>query len=286
MSSFGVIDPAGIELGEHPIWDPDNNRIGWVDVYAGELRWVDAHGTDHWQFPAPLGAAAMRWSGGAIAAAGDGIHFRDATGRTDREPIRGFLPGGVRFNDAACDRAGNFLCGTVSLYEEPGAGSLYRVRPSGEVETLLTRVTESNGLAWSHDGATMYYVDSGEPVVRRYAYHPDELPQRGDDLCEVPSGTGTPDGLCVDAEGAIWIAIWEGGALWRVSPEGEILEVLAVPVSRPTCPGFGGPGLSRLFVATASEGMDDAELGSEPWAGHLLAHEPPIPGTPAPVFAG
>jgi sugar lactone lactonase YvrE len=286
MSSFEVVDAAGIELGEHPIWDPVDGRVGWVDVFAGTLRWLDYECLERWDFPAPLGAAALRRSGGVVAAAGDGIHFRDATGRSDREPITGFLPRGVRFNDAACDPDGNFVCGTMSLTGERGRGSLYRVHPDGEVETLGSGLTESNGLAWSHDGETLYHVDSGEPAVRRYAYHAHLPLERGPDLCAVPQAGGVPDGLCVDAEDAIWIGIWEGGALWRVSPCGEILEVVEVPVSRPTCPAFGGPGLVRLFVATAWEGMGESERAAEPWAGHLLAYEPPVRGAPAPTFSG
>lgn len=283
MSCFEVVDSAGIELGEHPIWDPGSGRVGWVDVYGGVLRWV--HGED-WRFPAPLGAAALRRGGGVVAAAGDGIEFRDGTGRADRDPISGFLPEGVRFNDGACDPAGNFVCGTVAVDGTPGRGSLYRVAPDGAVETLASDVTESNGLAWSHDGATMYYVDSGEPVVRRYDYHADMAPQRREDLCSVPEGQGIPDGLCIDADGALWVGVWEGGALWRVSPEGELLDVIEAPVSRPTCAAFGGPELQRLFVATAWEGMDESARDAEPWAGHLLACDSPVPGTAVPVFAG
>jgi sugar lactone lactonase YvrE len=151
---------------------------------------------------------------------------------------------------------------------------------------LVTGVTESNGLAWSADGATMYYVDSGEPVVRRYRYSADGAPQRGADLCTVPAGGGVPDGLCLDALGDLWIAIWEGSALWRVSPGGELLEEIATPVSRPTCPTFGGSDLGTLFVATAWEGMDARERAGEPWAGHLLACRPQVPGAAVPAFAG
>ncbi len=286
MSSFEVVDSAGIELGEHPIWDADAARVGWVDVFGGELRWVAGEGIDRWQFPAPLGAAAMRRGGGVVAAAGDGIHFRDAAGRADREPITGFLPEGLRFNDAACDPTGNFVCGTVALDGAPGRGSLYRVSPDGTVETLASDVTESNGLAWSQDSTTMYYVDSGEAVIRRYRYQAALPPERMEDLCSVPEGRGVPDGLCVDADGALWVGIWEGGAVWRVSSQGELLDVIEAPVSRPTCPTFGGPDLARLFVATAWEGLDDAERSAEPWAGHLLACEPPVPGTAVPAFAG
>ena len=286
MSRFEVVDPAGIELGEHPIWDAASGRIGWVDVFGGELRWVAGERAEVWRFPAPLGAAALRRSGGVVAAAGDGIHFRDASGGEDRDPVSGFLPAGVRFNDAACDPTGNFVFGTVSAHGQPGRGQLYRLAADGRVQTLVSGVTESNGLAWSPDGATMYYVDSGEPVVRRYAYDAELPPRRREDLCSVPAGRGIPDGLCVDAEGAVWVCLWEGGAVWRLSPDGELLEVIEVPVSRPTCAAFGGPALRQLFVASAWEGMDEAERRADPWAGHLLTMEPAVAGAAVPLFAG
>jgi sugar lactone lactonase YvrE len=286
MNGFEVVDPAGIELGEHPIWDPQRGRMGWVDVFAGELRWIDGAAIDRWGFPAPLGAAAVRQSGGVVAAAGSGIHFRDGAGAVDRAPITGLLPSGVRFNDGACDPAGNFVCGTMSVNGEAGLGCLYRVSPHGRIRTLLAGITESNGLAWSHDGQTMYYVDSGEPIVRRYRYDAELVPERGEDLCAIPDGQGVPDGICIDADGALWIGIWEGAALWHVSAQGELLEVVETPVSRPTCPGFGGRRLERLFVASAWEGMDQSARSVEPRAGHLLAYEPHVPGVPAFAFAG
>jgi sugar lactone lactonase YvrE len=284
VNEFSVVDPAGVELGEHPLWDPVNARVGWVDVFSGVLRWVDDDGADQWRLPAPLGAAAMRRSGGVVAAAGDGIHFRDTSGEIDRYPILELIPDGVRFNDAACDPEGNFLCGTMAVDGQPERGRLYRVGPDGDVEVLLESVTESNGLAWSLDGETLYYVDSGEPVVRRYEYRAGEPLTRGPDLCEISGGA--PDGLCVDVTGAVWVGIWEGASLWRVSPDGERLETVSTPVSRPTCPSFGGVGLDQLFVASAWEGMDQTARDADPWAGHLLVCKPDVAGTPAHAFAG
>jgi sugar lactone lactonase YvrE len=286
ITSFSVVDPAGIQLGEHPLWDAAHGRIGWVDVFGGVLRWVCNGALDLWQFPEPLGAAGLRRSGGVIAAAGDGLHFRDAAGREDREPITGLLPEGVRFNDGACDPHGHFICGTTSLDGQRDRGSLYRISPEGDVEILESSITESNGLAWSPKGTTLYYVDSGEPAVRRYRYRSGEPLSREQDLIEVVDGHSVPDGLCIDGAGALWVALWEGSALWRVSPEGELLEALPTPTSRPTCATFGGAHLERLFVATAWEGLDQSARSEEPWAGHLLACETRVPGAGAHAFWG
>jgi sugar lactone lactonase YvrE len=284
MIEFSVADPAGIQLGEHPFWDAANARMGWVDIFGGALRWVGDAAFDQWPFPAPLGAAALRRDGGVIAAAGGGIHFRDANGRQDREPITGLLADGIRFNDGACDPHGSFVCGTVALDGRAEAGSLYRISPEGDVEVLETSITESNGLAWSQDGRTLYYIDSGEPTIRRYAYRSRQRLERQRDLCS--AAAGIPDGLCIDGTGAIWAAIWEGASLLRISPQGELMAVVSTPVSRPTCAAFGGPGLKRLFVASAWEGLDQAARKLEPWAGHLLVCDPQVPGAAAHAFAG
>jgi sugar lactone lactonase YvrE len=137
---------------------------------------------------------------------------------------------------------------------------------------VLEGVTESNGLGWSLDGSVAYYVDSGEPVVRRYAYDQavGTFGQRLADLAVLTEGEGVPDGLVVDAAGAVWVALWEGGAVRQYAPDGELLRHLPTPVSRPTCPGFAGPGLDVLVVTSAWEGMGQAERHAELWAGHLL----------------
>jgi sugar lactone lactonase YvrE len=286
MSSFSVVDAAGVELGEHPLWDPVNGRVGWIDVFGGVLRWLADGRLDLWHFPSPLGVAALRRSGGVVAAAGDAIHFRDASGRVDREPITGLLPEGVRFNDGACDPDGHFLFGTMAADGQADRGSLYRLTPDGDVEVLEAAVTESNGLAWSRDGRTLYYVDSAEPVVRRYEYRPGTTLKRQRDLCTVSVGGGFPDGLCMDGSGAVWVGIWDGAELWRVSPEGELMAAVVTPTSRPTCAAFGGLRLDRLFVATAWEGLDEEGRRAEPWAGHLLVCDPQVPGAQAHAFAG
>jgi sugar lactone lactonase YvrE len=133
----------------------------------------------------------------------------------------------------------------------------------------------------------MYYVDSGEPEIRRYAYDRATGQIRDAGLLAVfPAEEGIPDGLIVDAEGAIWAAMWEGSQTCRISAAGEVLERLPMPVSRPTCPTFGGPGLDRLYVTTAWEGMDEQARAAEPLAGSLLVTVPGATGAPALRFAG
>ena len=179
-----------------------------------------------------------------------------------------------------CDPAGRFLVGTTSLDGRREQGHLLSVWPDGRIEVLLDRISESNGLCWSLDGSTLYYVDSGEPYVRAYAYDQDtgRLGPRTD-LIAIPEQAGEPDGLSIDEEGAIWVALWRGSAVRRYGPDGRLLAHLRMLASRPTCPGFGGDRLDRLYVTTAWEGMTPDERAGEPWAGHILVTAPGISGS-------
>jgi sugar lactone lactonase YvrE len=165
------------------------------------------------------------------------------------------------------------LIGTTSVSAETGRAALYRVGPGGGVDVVLDGLTESNGLGWSPDGRTMYFVDSVEPVVRRYEYDPDgDAVRRGKDLVTLAgSGVGSPDGLVVDAEGAVWVALWGGAELRRYSPSGELMKAWPVPVSQPTCPALGSDG--TVYLTTAWEGLPPEGRAAQPWAGHLLSRQ-------------
>lgn len=276
------------ELAERPLWDERTETVVWVDITRGRMNRLEAGGAcSTVELEPPVGACALRAGGGLVAAHAGVVRFLDAEGREDRPPIRFDLAAGVRFNDGACDPAGRFLVGTCSTDGQPGRGSLYAVEPDGRVRVLLTGVTESNGLAWSPRGETMYYVDSGHPDVRAYAYDAATGGMSdGRVLRSFGPADGVPDGLIVDRDGAIWVALWEGSAVVRIDPDGAEIGRLAIPVSRPTCPALGGHKLDRLFVTTAWEGLDGAARAREPLAGSLLATSVPVPGLPALRFAG
>jgi sugar lactone lactonase YvrE len=291
-----VVVAASAELGERPVWNPGGSYLTWVDIKAGRLhRYTPGQGNDvvlelsaDGQ-PIPIGAAAHRGSGGYVLATADGFRLADPGGRSEADPLRPpGMPGDVRFNDGACDPAGRFWAGTVAYDVRPGAGALYRLDPDRTITTVLEGVTESNGLGWSPDGATFYYIDSGEREPRVRAFGLDSGGQLGDprDLVRFPPGAAVPDGLAVDSEGCLWVAIWGGGEVRRYDPSGGLLATLPVPVSQPTCPAFGGPDLADLYLTTAWQGMDDQQRAAEPLAGHLLRTRPGTTGLPAGVFAG
>ncbi len=288
MSGFEVAVAEPVELAERPLWDDRVNVLRWVDILAGDVHALAADGTHEvLHVGAPVGSIALRANGGIVVARGDGLVFLDADGIADRPELSLHLAPHTRFNDGACDPAGRFWIGTCATDGVAGRGVVHRVEPDGSFTVALRDVSISNGLAWSLDRATLYYVDSGDPCIRSYPYDvaTGALGERHDLIVFGP-GDGAPDGLIVDAEGAIWVAMWEGACVRRYAPDGTLLARLATPTSRPTCPAFGGRALDRLYVTTAWEGMSSAERAADPLAGALLVADVGARGLPALRFAG
>jgi sugar lactone lactonase YvrE len=286
---------ARAELGERPVWDAAAGGLIWVDINAGRLhRFSPAAGRDEVVVDLgrdlPIGAAAPRRGGGYVLAAADGFRLAGPDGQPEAGPLR---PAGMgadlRFNVGACDPAGRFWAGTVARDRRPGAGALYRLEASGAITQMRAGVTESNGIGWSPDASLMYFIDSGEPQprVRVFGYEPasGEV-DAGRDLITFGPGDGIPDGLVVDADGCLWIAMWSGAQVRRYSPAGERLEAISLPVSCPTCPGFGGEDLAQLYVTSAWEGMDAAARAAQPLAGHIFRITTDACGQPAAGYAG
>lgn len=290
--TWEVAAAVGAELGERPVWDAGAGGIVWVDINAGLLHRFTAAAGDAVVagVGVPVGAAAPRAGGGYVLATGDGFLLVGADGVADGPPlIPPCMPANVRFNDGACDSAGRFWAGTAATGGERGTASLYRLDPDGSVTEVLGAITESNGLAWSPDDATFYYTDSGEPQSRVRAFGFDQGTGTLKDereLIRFEPGDGVADGLVVDADGCLWIAMWDGGCVRRYSADGELLGLYAVPVSRPTCPGFGGPDLDELYLTTAWEGLSADRRAAEPLAGHLLRSRPDARGQAPNCFAG
>ncbi len=289
-------DP-GAELAERPVWDANTNCLIWVDIKAGHLHQlcVGQSGIDDVDSiiataGVPVGAAAPRAGGGYVLAAGDGFRLIAADGAAAGPPVvPAGMPVNVRFNDGACDPAGRFWAGTAATDGQAGTGSLYRLDPDASVTEVLDGVTESNGLAWSPDATTFYYTDSGESHSRVRAFSFDLSTGKLDgerDLIQFAPGDGIADGLVADTDGCLWIAMWDGGCVRRYSADGELLGRYPVPVSRPTCPGFGGANLDELYLTTAWEGLTGERRDAEPLAGHLLRARPGVRGQALVCYAG
>ena len=276
-------------LGEGPRWDAAAGTLLWVDIEAGALHVFDpVSGVDRAiQLGARVGAAVPVLGGGVLVALADRLAIlglEDGTMRTLVEVPHGE---GLRLNDGACDPAGRFWVGSMALDHAPGKGALYRYSGEGGLDPVLEDVTISNGLGWSPDGGTMYYVDSLTYRVDRLDFDPatgaisDRRP-----FAVIERGAGIPDGLAVDDEGGVWVALWGRAALRRYGPDGELDRVLAVPADNVTACCFGGRDGRTLYVTSASVDLSDEQLRRRPLAGAVFAAEAGVSGPPAQPFAG
>ncbi len=281
-------------LSEGPLWDPHRGELLWVDIIGALLHRAKL-GADGLladatsiRFDRHVGAAAPAAGGGYVLAAGTGFLFADATGsvRELAQPEAGRSD--VRMNDGACDQQGRFWAGTMAYDESPGAGVLYRLELDGTCTTVLTGLTISNGIGWSPDERTMYLSDSGTATIDAFDFDAasGELGRRRTIVTITEPGVA-PDGLTVDAQGAIWVALWGGGAVRCHSPSGVLLRTVTVPVQRPTSCAFGGPDLATLFITSARDGLDETALARQPDAGHVFRVDSVgVSGMPAPPYRG
>jgi sugar lactone lactonase YvrE len=189
----------------------------------------------------------------------------------------------IRMNEGGCDPDGRFYCGTMAYDQRPGAGSLYRLDPDGEVTVVLEAVTISNGLDWSPDDSLAYYVDTRTQEVSVFDYDPDQGLTGRRTFVDIPVEQGDPDGLTVDVDGGIWVALFKGSAVHRYTDHGELDEVIDVGARQVTACCFGGPDLDRLYITTSRENL---EPDDDPLAGSLFTVVPGVAGLPVREFAG
>jgi len=268
-------------LPEGPHWDAAAGGVYWVDISAGRVHFLDGSGEQRtWEAGQPVGAVAGRAGGGLVLAVRDGFAALDlATGQTSA--LAGVEPDRPdnRMNDGACDRAGRFFAGTKAEDDAPGAGALYRLDPDHVVTLIVADVTISNGIGWSPDEQLMYYVDSPTRRVDVFDYDPAGGAIGGRrPFARLPSADAMPDGLAVDAEGGVWVALWGGSAVHRYDAAGRLDQVVEVPHVNVTSCAFGGPGLDLLYV-TAAAGPGAAE-------GALYRGPAGVAGLPAYPFRG
>jgi sugar lactone lactonase YvrE len=271
-------------VGEGPVWDAEARRLHWVDILAGDLHTTepDTGRTTTISLPTLLGAAVPRAAGGFVAAMEDGFAEVDVDG-TMRVRAH-VLRDGVRMNDAKCDPTGRLWAGSTRIDFTPGEGALHVLEPDWTTRVVLHGLTLPNGLGWSPDGRTFYLVDSMEGVL--WAFDTElasgTLGARRE-LVRFKESDGLPDGLCVDAAGCLWLAMWGGGRVLRIAPDGAVLEALDMPVVQPSSCAFGGAGLDVLFVTSAAEGLSTMDsLDGSLFAVAGLGHN----GVPAVRFGG
>ena len=292
VEQLEVALPAGNQIGEGPIWDDREDVLWWVDIVPCQVhRWDPASG-NHVTFDAGemVGAIALRESGPELVlAVQSGFALLDPRSGGVR-PLVGVeadLPGN-RMNDGYCDARGRFWAGTMSVDESLSPrGSLYRLDPDLRVTRMLDGIGISNGIDWTLDGKTMYYVDTATPYLEAFDFDLEAgtIANRRV-VATIPADLGSPDGMVLDGEDCPWVAIWGGGQVRRYRPDGTLDRVVHVDVRRVTKVAFGGPDLDEMYITTAWIGAGEAERREQPRAGHIFRCRPGVRGRRPHRFAG
>lgn len=282
---------AKATLGEGPSWDAVNGCLYWVDILKSKLHVYDP-GTKKSQtyaFDQHVCAVAPKTHNEVVLAMQHGFylfHFdtEDLSFICDPEAK---MPEN-RFNDGKCDPAGRFWAGTMEHTGTQTKGALYRLNTDLSVQKVLSPVRISNGLAWSPNYKTMYYIDTPTQTVVAFDYQLEtgSIEQRR--VCvKIPEEEGAPDGMTIDERGMLWIAHWGGGKISRWDPDTGIrLGEVFIPCSHVTSCVFGGEQLDELFITTARVGLDDRQLEDEPSAGGVFRIKTDVKGIPTYAFGG
>ena len=269
------------ELGESACWDPAAGDFYWIDSPAGLVHRLDGSG-EHasWDVGQPVGVVRPRAAGGLAVGAGDGFLALDpATGAVTRLATAEPDKPGNRMNDGACDRAGRFYAGTMAADESPGQGAMHRLDPDHSVTQLFTGVGISNGIGWDPDERLMYYVDSLAYRVDVFDYDAATGAISGRRaLASLGKGDVVPDGLAVDVDGGVWVAVWGGGIIQRYGAGGQRAGVVRLPAARVTSLAFGGPDLDQLYITSAN--------GPGRSAGAVFTCPSPVAGLPTHPYRG
>jgi sugar lactone lactonase YvrE len=296
MLEAEVVVPAQCELAEGPVWDTGRGLLRWVDIVPGHVHAFDPVTGAHTWFAAgdPVGAVGLTRSGGLVLALVDGFALAEHEGghltrlggfRVDRAV--------VRFNDGKPDPWGNFCAGTMrwaddgAWAEQSGPPcSLYRLSPDGAVSEIIADVGLSNGLDWSDDRKAFYFADSNSGGVDLFDTDPDTGALAGRRrFVSIAAADGVPDGLTLDADGCVWLAVWDSGELRRYTPDGRLDTVVRLPARQVTSAAFGGADLSTLYITTAREGFTPADRREQPHAGDIFACTSGVTGRPPFLFA-
>jgi sugar lactone lactonase YvrE len=289
-----LVHDAHAVVGEGPAWDERTGTLLWVDILSSRIHRFDPDSGPAEPLVAPVhvGAVVPRRGGGIVVAAQNGFWLGDDGASSGRD-LRHWVAveeadAETRFNDGKCDPRGRLWAGTKEYAGAPGRGSLYRLDPDGTVTRQVADIAISNGLAWSRDGATMYYIDSMTYQVDAFDFALAEgtIARRRPVLTFDPAG-GLPDGMTIDADGGLWVAFFGGGCVRRFDPvTGESTIQVDLPVSNVTSCAFGGPDLDDLYITSSNRDLDDAGHRREPTAGGLFRIRPGVRGTPTDLFAG
>ncbi|WP_209330152.1 SMP-30/gluconolactonase/LRE family protein [Lunatimonas salinarum] len=272
-------------LAEGPYWKSDWGAFLWVDIEHGTLYSYELESGQlkTWQFPHRLTLVLEQGEVFILALDGKLARFDPKTAQLEWLLELESDPS-IRCNDGACDPAGRIWVGTMGLDFREGAGSLFCVDKGWQMTKKLDGVTISNGLAWSLDTKTLYYIDSPTRKIKAFDFDVStgDIVYRKDAVV-VPEELGTPDGMCLDEEGMLWVGHYGGSGVYRWNPEdGTLMDRIEVPAPHVTSCAFGGPEGKHLLITTARENMNAEQLANFPQSGGVFIIELPVKG--APVF--
>jgi sugar lactone lactonase YvrE len=276
------------DLGEGPVWDEERGELLWVDMFPGVVhRFSPRTGRDSViEVGQTIGSLALRSRGGYVLAVRGGLYATSAAG-----DVEALLPieadrADTFLNDSRCDPSGNLWVGSTTDEESFGSGALYSVSPDLQLKQILSGLTIPNGLDWRPDGNLLYLVESYTAEIQSYAFPFPTMPDAPHVLTRVSQETGIPDGLVVDAEGYLWVAMWGGGQVQRYTPDGVLDTVVQLPVSQVSSCTFGGPEFRDLYITTGAYRLSAEQLRSQPMAGALFRVSSLTLGLPPRRFNG
>lgn len=291
MKAEAVAKPHAYH-GEGVVWGDDwgdgHAALRYVDMLAGDVLELRADGeVDRFHLGTIAAAQRPRVGGGAVVATERGfaltrdVDFRAIERTADLWPAD--ADPRVRFNDGGCAPDGTLYMGSMAYAQTPGAASMWQLNAAHTTAKVFDDVTISNGICWSPDGTLAYYNDTATGMVQVFDWSADTGLTNRRPFVRIEEGQGHPDGLTVDAEGGVWVALYGGSAVRRFDVNGTLSAVIEVGPSQVTCPGFGGPDLKTLYITTSRENLPD---DAEPEAGALFACSPGVAGLPTRPFAG
>jgi sugar lactone lactonase YvrE len=284
-SEWELVLDVDARLGEGPVWVGD--ELWWVDIEGERIHRTepDSRSDAVYEMGEQVGSVIPRATGGFVGGMTDGVALFGADVREELRISIEAKDALARMNDAKCDPTGRLFTGTMT--HDHRRSALYRVDSDHSVTTMLTGIGVSNGLGWNLAATKMYYIDT--PTMRVDVFDYDR--ETGDignrrPLIEVGKDQGFPDGMTVDAEGCLWVAFWGGGCVRRFGADGHLIRTVKLPAAQITSCAFGGPGLDRLFVTSATSGLSMQQRADQPLAGGLFEIDPGCRGLASTPFAG
>lgn len=280
-----LIFPTDSEHGEGPVWDGVSQQLYWVDLLQGVYhRGNPVSGAVHsFSVGQPLGVMALTDDERLIMALHHGFAFWDEKTAslipiTDPEADQPE----TRFNDGAVDPQGRFLAGTMTFEGEKPVGKLYRLGADLKPMVLEDHLFIPNGMGWCVQSGFFFFTDTNRNVIYQYIYAEEDLPLQDKKVFHQFARDEFPDGLTIDRDGCLWVAMWAGGKITRLDPYGKKIEDILLPVSHPTSCCLGGEHLDQLYITTSRRDLRPDQKAAQPWAGKVIGFEPGVTGLPEP----